>query len=91
MKAVDRSSLTDREQAAVEFAELLISAPKSITDARFNGLKDFFSEGQIVELCFFILYCNMYQCYGSGFDTKPPDGDRIVVTGRGRRREPQTA
>ena len=43
------------------FAELYITSPSSISDELFDELRRWFSEGQIVELCFFVGTYNMLQ------------------------------
>lgn len=50
LKNADYSRFTDKEQAAVRYAEKLTKSPKDITDADFATLKKHFSDPEIVDL-----------------------------------------
>jgi alkylhydroperoxidase family enzyme len=69
------------------FAELYITSPSSITDELFDELRRWFSEGQIVELCFFVGTYNMLQRFNTAIDLEPRAGEEIVVQSIGRYRE----
>jgi alkylhydroperoxidase family enzyme len=61
------------------FTQLLIESPAGITDAFFEELHRWFDDGQIVELCFFILTYNTAQRFNTAIDLDPKDGENIVV------------
>ncbi len=65
------------------FAELYITSPDAITDELFEELKVHFSEGQLVELMFFVGTYNMVHRFNAAIDMEPRDGDKIVVVAKG--------
>ena len=77
--AAKASELPERERVALDYAEYLIASPQSISDERFDGLRVFFSEAEVVELSFFVLFYNMLHRFNTAIDLGPPDGDNIVV------------
>jgi uncharacterized peroxidase-related enzyme len=50
LKAGDYSRYSDKERAALTYAENLTRSPHDITDADFGPLKKFFSESEIVDV-----------------------------------------
>ena len=50
LQAGDYSRFTEKEQAALKYAEKLTRTPQQITDADFNELKKHFSEPEIVDI-----------------------------------------
>jgi alkylhydroperoxidase family enzyme len=61
------------------FVELLITSPQGITDALWDELRRWFSDAQIVELCFFTLTYNTAQRFNTAIDLDPKDGTNLVV------------
>jgi len=55
-KPMDASNLSDREKAAVEYADLFAINHFAITDEAFESLRKHFTESEIVELAMFIAY-----------------------------------
>ncbi len=51
--------LTEKEKTALMWAELVITAPDSITDSFFEEMRRFFSDDEIAELTYFTLFNNM--------------------------------
>lgn len=68
-----------RERVALQFAEKLITDPSSVSDAAFEELKRHFSEGEIVELCFFVGFYNLLHRFNAAIDLEPIAGEAIVV------------
>ena len=72
------STLSERDQTALFFEELLITSPQGITDELFDEMRRWFSDAQIVELCFFVLTYNMLQRFNAAIDLDP-HGDGLVL------------
>lgn len=75
----ERSDLPERQKIALQLAELYITNPEAITDSLFDEAKRHFSEGQIVELLFFVGAYNMMHRFNTAIDLVPKDGDNITV------------
>lgn len=75
-----RSTLSEREKLALQFAELFLTAPASVTDSFFDELKLHFMEDELVELCFFVGTYNTYHCFNSIIDLKPLKGEELVIS-----------
>lgn len=73
------SDLPEPERIALEYAEYLIVNPQTIDDGRFANLRSFFSEEEVVELSFFVLFYNMLHRFNTSIDLPPPDGNNTVV------------
>jgi alkylhydroperoxidase family enzyme len=71
--------LTDQEHTTLLFAELLITSPDGITDTLFAELRRFFTDGQIVELMFYVLTMNIGARFNSAIDLDPSTPGEIVV------------
>ena len=67
-----------RERSALAFAETLIVAPTSMTDETFDALRQEFSEGEIVELSFFVGFYNLLHRFNAIIDLDPKAGHEIV-------------
>ncbi len=74
-----RSALPERDKLALQFAELLITAPDAITDAFYAEMRLHFSEPQMVELTYFVMHCNVIHRFAVAMRLPPEDGDNIVV------------
>ncbi|MBI2867898.1 MAG: carboxymuconolactone decarboxylase family protein [Chloroflexi bacterium] len=76
----EASDLTEREKAALRFAELLVLNPKAIDDALMEDLKIHFAEAQIVELAFAVMVFNGLHRFNVAIDLEPvhPDGLRLT-------------
>ena len=70
--------MTARERLALAFAETLIVAPTAMTDEAFDDLRQEFSEGEIVELSFFIGFYNLLHRFNAVIDLDPKAGHEIV-------------
>ena len=46
----DHPGFTERERAAIAYAEMITISPNDVTDAQFADLRRFFNEREIVEL-----------------------------------------
>jgi len=57
----DAENLSEREKAAIEFADLMATNHFAITDATFDTLREHFSEAEIVELG---IFCGYFIGYG---------------------------
>ena len=64
---------------ALQFAELLITSPESITDAFFEELGLHFSQVQIVEMLYYVLYFQIPHRYGAALQITPPQGHTLAV------------
>jgi len=64
---------------ALEFAETLILLPTAMTDERFAALRREFSDGEIVEMSFFVGYYNLLHRFNAVIDLDPKAGDELVV------------
>lgn len=56
-KPMEASDLTDAEKAAIQYADLAASNHLAITDEMIAGLRKYYSEQEIVELCMYVAYC----------------------------------
>ena len=75
----EAQSLTGRERLALAFAETLIVAPTAMTDERFAELRTEFSEGEIVELSYFVGLYNLLHRFNAIIDLDPRAGEDLVV------------
>lgn len=76
----ERSTLPDREKYALMFAELYLLNPEAVTDELIAELQNYFTDGQIVEIMFFIGTYNMLQRFNTAMDVDPRDGDNLVTS-----------
>lgn len=53
----EATDLTERERAALHYADLVAANPMAISDATFDRLREHFTEPEIVELAMHIGYC----------------------------------
>ena len=72
-------SLSDRERRALAFAEALVLLPSGMTDEDFAGVREYFSEGEIVEMSFFVGFYNLLHRFNAVIDLDPKNGAEIVV------------
>lgn len=63
----------------MQYAELLITAPESLTDSFFDELKLHFTEAQIVEISYFVLTYNTMHRINAAVDLEPEDGHNLVI------------
>lgn len=61
-------AFTDKERAALSFAESMTDSTRRVTDEQFAALKQIFSEGEIVELTAWIAFQNMSSKFNSALD-----------------------
>ncbi len=71
--------MTARERQALAFAETLIVAPSAMSDEAFDALRQEFSEGEIVELSFFVGFYNLLHRFNAVIDLDPKAGHEIIV------------
>jgi len=57
----------------------VIVAPTAMTDERFAALREHFSEGEIVEMSFFVGFYNLLHRFNAVIDLDPKQGHEIVV------------
>ena len=76
----ERSTLPDNEKFALMFAELYLLTPDAINDELIAELRKYFSDGQIVEIMFFIGTYNLVQRFNTAMDVDPRDGDNLVTS-----------
>ena len=77
-KAPERSSLGEREKLALLFAELYITSPGSVTQELIDALKEHFTDGQIVEMQFFVGTYQILHKFNAAMDLESTD--EIVVS-----------
>lgn len=65
-----RSSLSEKERLALQFAELIITTPKTMTDSFFEEMRLHFTDAQLMEITFFALSHNMMQRFCSAIDLR---------------------
>ncbi len=75
--------MSPRERRALAFAETLIVAPAAMTDEAFDALREEFSEGEVVELSFFIGFYNLLHRFNAVIDLDPKAGHEIVFESLG--------
>lgn len=63
---------------ALQYTELLVSNPESITDSLFDELKSHLSPEEILELSYFVLYSNVSHRLSAALKSEPPPGLRIM-------------
>ena len=61
------------------FAEALIRLPSGMTDDGFAEVRQHFSEGEIVEMSFFVGFYNLLHRFNAVIDLDPKQGEEIVV------------
>ena len=76
----ERSTLPDREKLALIFGELYLTNPGAVTDELVAELQEHFTDGQIVEIMFFLGTYNMVQRFNTAMDVDPRDGDNLVIS-----------
>lgn len=69
----EASVFSDRERAALDYAEVMTKSDLRVDDVLFNRVKAQFSEEEIVELTAFIAFQNMSSKFNSALDV-PPQG-----------------
>lgn len=74
-----RAPLSEHEKLALQFAELLITTPASITDSFFEEMQLHFTQAQLVELCYFTLTQNILHRVSSAIGLRPPSGTALVT------------
>lgn len=79
MKCAPESKLTEREQVAVRFAELLITNPKGVDDAFLARLHRHYKQDEIPELAFHTMYMNIYHCFRTAIQLEPLKGEELVI------------
>ena len=82
------ANLPLHEKIALDFAELLIRDPDSISDALFAEMKQHYTESEIIELCHFALNYYKNHAFNTSILLEPEDGDNIVMTNRGSAAKP---
>jgi alkylhydroperoxidase family enzyme len=60
------------QQRALDFVDQLLYAPDRVTDEDFERLRTHFSEFEIVELCYFVLYQNISHRFAAAVGVDPP-------------------
>ena len=75
----DAPSLSDRERCGLAFAESLILLPSGVTDEGFAAVREHFSEGEIVEMSFFVGFYNLLHRFNAVIDLDPKKGEEIVI------------
>ncbi len=68
----DRAPLPEREMLALQFAELLVTTPASITDSFFAEMKLHFTEAELVELCYFTLTQKIFHHVSAAVGVQAP-------------------
>jgi alkylhydroperoxidase family enzyme len=76
----ERSTLSEKEKYALMFAELYLLNPEAVTDELIVELQNHFTDGQIVEIMFFIGTYNITQRFNTAMDVDPRDGDNLVTS-----------
>jgi alkylhydroperoxidase family enzyme len=59
----DSAAFTPRERAALAYADAVVRRDGAVTDACFTGLREHFSDAEVVELTAIV----GYQCFASAF------------------------
>jgi hypothetical protein len=67
-KPLEATDLTDAEKAAISYADLSANDHLSINDAIFSGLRQYYTEAEIVELGMFIAFFIGYGRLGATWD-----------------------
>jgi alkylhydroperoxidase family enzyme len=67
----DREWFSDREVAALEYAEQITRDDREVTDECFERLRSHFSEAQIVELTFIVGYQTFASKFAKAFRLEP--------------------
>ncbi|MBB2479196.1 carboxymuconolactone decarboxylase family protein [Bacillus sp. APMAM] len=62
---------TEQMSVAVGFAEVFLKEKGDVPDSAFKILREYFSEGQISELCAFITFTTAQQYFGAILSLKP--------------------
>ena len=63
----------------MKFAEAYVLLPTGMTDEDFAEVRQHFSEGEIVEMSFFVGFYNLLHRFNAIIDLDPKDGDQLVV------------
>jgi alkylhydroperoxidase family enzyme len=63
---------TERERWALRFTELLASNPSMATDKFFDDMRVHYTEGEIVELAFFLMACIGLHRFHTAIDLEAP-------------------
>ena len=80
----ENGSFSPREKLALAYAESFIVAPQSMTDRFFEDMKEHFTEGEIVEMSFFLGFYNMIHRFNAAIDLQHEDRQMIKVESIGR-------
>ncbi len=75
----EESKLPAHEKVALEFAELLITAPDQISDTLFADLRRHYTDSEVIEICWFILNYYKNHCFNTSVRIVPKDGENIVI------------
>src|SRR5271170_7992733 len=78
------SELTDAEKAAVHLAEVMTLYPHGYTEAEFQHLRSFYSEGEVVELIAAIGLFNYFNRFNDLLEmepTKPASAEELAEAG----------
>ncbi len=79
---LESGNFTDREQAAIQFAEVMTLDPHSLTDDQFDRLRGFFDEGEIVELAAAIGLFNYFNRFNDVLrmePTRPASAEELAL------------
>lgn len=79
-------TFSDLEKQVLRYAEALSAVPADVPDEVFNGLRQHFDEGQMVELTSAIAWENYRARFNRAFEIPPDgfsDGDFCVLPDRG--------
>ena len=66
-----RSDLTDREKAALRFAERMTTDPHHVDDALWQELRRHFDEGEVVELASVVGLFNYFNRFNDALQMEP--------------------
>lgn len=70
----DPVNFEEKTSIAVGFAEVFLKQKSEIAESSFDVLREFFSEGEISELCAFISFMTASQYFGAMLKLKPEKG-----------------
>ena len=67
-----RHLFTERELAALRFAEIMTTSARDVTEALWDELQVHFDDGEIVELSSVIGLFNFFNRYADALEIRPP-------------------
>lgn len=67
-----RHLFTDRELAALRFAEIMTTSARDVDEALWDELQAHFDDGELVELASVIGLFNFFNRYADTFEIQPP-------------------